>query len=63
MNDGLISSINSATEETLPVQEKSPLYQSWHDDIIWKELHDMKDQQIPQNANSIKNSEKNQTSF
>ena len=34
MNDGLISSINSATEETLPVQEKSPLYQSWHDDII-----------------------------
>ena len=52
MNDSLISSINSTTEETLPLREKTRLYQSWHDDRISKELYDLKDQQIPQNANS-----------
>ena len=52
MNDRLISSINSATEETLPVREKTRLYQPWHDDIILKELYDLKDRQIAQNANS-----------
>ena len=54
MNDHLISSINSATEETLPIREKTPLYQPWHDDIISKELYDLKDLQIVQNANSNK---------
>ena len=34
INDCLISSINSATEETLPMQEKTRFYQPWHDDII-----------------------------
>ena len=52
MNDWLISSLNSATEETLPMQEKTRLYQPWHDDIILKELYDLKDQQIAQNPNS-----------
>ena len=52
MNDRLISSTNSTTEETLPVREKTRLYQPWHDDIKLKELHDLKDQQIVQNANS-----------
>ena len=36
MNDCLISCINSATEETLPVREKTRLYQPWHGDIILK---------------------------
>ena len=43
-NNCLISSINSTTEETLPLWENSRLYQSWHDDIILKELHGLKDQ-------------------
>ena len=36
INDRLISSINSATEETLSMWEKRPLHQPWHDDIILK---------------------------
>ena len=34
MNDCLISSINSATEETLLMLEKTWLYQPWHDNIL-----------------------------
>ena len=52
MNHRLISSVNSATEKTLPMQEKTRLYQAWYDDIMLKELHDLKDQQIAQNTNS-----------
>ena len=52
MNDHLISSINSATEETLQMREKTRLYQPWHNDIMLKELDDLKDQQIAQNASS-----------
>ena len=52
MNDRLISSINSATEYTISMQEKTRLYQPWHDDIILKELFDLKVQQMAQNANS-----------
>ena len=50
MNDDLIYSINSATEEISPMQEKTRLYQPWHDDIILKELYDLKDQEISQNT-------------
>ena len=46
MNDRLISSINSATEETLPLREKTWLYQPWHDDVILKEPYDLKDRKI-----------------
>ena len=52
MNHCLISSVNSPTEKTLPMREKTRLYQAWYDDIILKELHDLKDQQIAQNTNS-----------
>ena len=52
MNDRLISSINSATEETMSVQEKTLFYLRWHDYIILKERYDLKDQQIAQNFNS-----------
>ena len=34
------------------MREKARFYQSWHDDIILKELYDLDDQQIPQNVNS-----------
>ena len=45
MNDFLISAMDSATKETLPVQEN----QSWHDYIILNELYDLKNCQIAQN--------------
>ena len=50
-NDRLISSINSATEDTLPVREKTCCTSHWDNDIILKEVYDLKDQQITQNAN------------
>ena len=34
------------------MREKTRLYQPWHDDIMLKELYDLKDQQIAQNASS-----------
>ena len=34
------------------MREKARFYQSWHDDIMLKELYDLDDQQIPQNVNS-----------
>ena len=49
INDRFISSITYAKK-----QNKTQLHQPWHDDIILKELHDLKDQQIAQNANSNK---------
>ena len=52
MNDRLISSTNSAAEETIPMQEKTRLYQPWKYELILKELYDLKDQQISQNFNS-----------
>ena len=51
-NEYLIFFINSATEETIPMQEKTPLYYPWHDDIIIKELSNLKDQKTAQNINS-----------
>ena len=44
------------------MQEKTRLYQSWHIDIISKELPDLKDQRTAQNVNSnelggVKNSD------
>ena len=38
MNDHLISFINSATEETLLMQEKTGLYRPWDQIIILKDL-------------------------
>ena len=52
MNDRLVSSINFATEEALPMGEKARLQHPWHGDIILKELYDLKDQQFAQNVNS-----------
>ena len=48
MNDFLISSMDSATKETLPVQEN----QSWQ--FQSNELYDLKYRQIAQNENSNK---------
>ena len=50
INENLISSIKSSAEETIPFQEKTRLYQPWHDDDILRELYELKDQLILQNA-------------
>ena len=50
MNICLMSYINSATEETLPMREKTELYQSRHNDVILKDKYFQK----AKNANSSK---------
>ena len=52
MNDHLISFINSATEETLLMQEKTGLYWPWDQIIILKDLYNLKDLQIARSGNS-----------
>ena len=51
INQHLVSSINSSAEEILPAQQNPRLYQPWHDDDILRQLYDLKDSQISQNAN------------
>ena len=52
INDQLLSSINTSAEESIPKLDNTRLYQPWHNDNLLKELYELKDQQISQNANS-----------
>ena len=52
INEQFTTSINKSAEQTLPVLEKSRLYQPWHDDDVLKSLYDLKDQQIAKNADN-----------